>query len=68
MVTISKLNLREIAERRIFQNDARIEKSPDHILNTLQIKTCQRWMYHMLPRLLLLLLLLLLPTIGYPFS
>ena len=45
-------------ERRIFQNDTRIEKQLYGSLNHLWVKVDQKWMYRLLPRLLLLLLLL----------
>jgi hypothetical protein len=47
-------------ERRIFQNDACVEKPLYRSLNAFRIKICQKWMCCLLPRLLMLLLLLLL--------
>ena len=44
----------EIVERQIFQNDARVEKPLYRSLNALRIKVYQKWMCHLLPRLLLL--------------
>jgi len=58
----------EIVDGRIFQNDARVEKLLYRSLNALRIKVYQKWMCHLLSRLLLLLLLLLFPTTGHPLS
>jgi len=71
MLTIFKLNSHNAPTKLWNAESSRmmlVSKSHYHSLNTLRIKVCQKWMCHMLPRLLPLLLQLLLPIIGYPFS